>query len=1021
MRLKRPYWMLVAALLLMLCSPSVFAQSLRITGQVLDENGDPMIGAAVMLPDGKTGTVTDINGKFVISVPKKGTILKFSSLNYSPREIAVNDSKALSVIMEPDQNNSLNEVVVIGYGTAKKQDLTGSVATVKMSDIADNPTPSIDQALQGRMAGVDIMSTNGDPGEATSIRIRGTRSINASNEPLIVVDGVIDAVQDIADINPADIENISVMKDASSTAIYGSRGANGVVLVTTKKGTTSRPSVSVKAQYGVAMLARELDIMNAEEFIRYRNDLAYFRSGHKTDYAFDIDKYSNDTNWIREITRPAPYQDYALSVSGKVSNKLNYSGSLGLNDNKGIIKETGQLKITSRLNLSYDFTDWLTVGLKLSYTYRHVDQNRANIGGDNIYSGAIYLTPLMGPDDAVNPLYENGSKVNNPVACINNMDLQKEYHTNTNVADIVLKPVKGLTIKSQNSYTLYKRHDFSFWSVDLPARKEVEGSDAYRYEGNTKTLSSENTITYKTKFRGGHSFDALLGYSASQKLSNYLSLKATGLVAKDLTWNNMAGVTSKENLTPASGETKVINQSVFARVNYSYKGKYYLTATGRFDGSSNFAENNKWGFFPSAAFKWNIKNEKWMKGIRPVTEMSLRLSAGRTGNDAIAAYQSLQAYATSTASYPFDGSQGAMMYPNRIDNPNLTWEKTDLYNAALDMSFFKNRLSVTVEGYHARTKDLLLSVQTIASTGYTKRLTNLGRTSNTGVELSIEGRIIEKSHFGWTSNFNMSHNRQMVDDIGNEEYVAIANSPGNTSFMIYGYKKGYPLNSLWGFQYAGVWHNTDEVERNKYTHDYISNTSSSSASSILGWPRYVDQNKDGILSQEDLIYMGNSDPVLYGGWLNTFHIYNLKLSFFFSYSVGGKIYNYAELMMAGSYTTNQYRYMLNAWHPVRNPKSDLPRAGTDDRMLGSDLAIHDASYLRLKDVNVSYTFDLKKKVKWMRTITLGVSAQNLFLITPYNGFDPDVSTGTDTYIARRMDKGGNPRARTVVGSIQIKF
>lgn len=1017
LRLK---WVLMAAVLMMLGSLGAFAQSLRVTGKIVDENGDPMIGAAVVLPDGKTGTITDINGKFVISVPSKGTVLKISSMNYVTKEVVVSDGKALNVALEPDENNSLNEVVVIGYGSAKKQDLTGSVVNVKMADIVDNPSTSIDQALQGRMAGVDIMTTSGEPGASTSIRIRGTRSITASNEPLVVVDGVIDAVQDLSEINPSDIESISVMKDASATAIYGSRGANGVVLVTTKKGTSSLPSVTVKAQFGVSVLSRELDIMNADEFVRYRNDLAYFRSGHTTDYAYDIATLKNDTNWIREITRPAPYQDYSVSVSGKVSNKFNYSGSLAMNDNQGIIKASGQRRITARLNLGYDITDWLNVGLKLNYTYRHQDLNRANIGGDSIYSGAVYLSPLMGPEDSVNPLYENGNKVNNPVASINNTDLQKEYHTNSDAITFTLKPVKGLTIKSQNSYTLYKRHDFSFWSVDLPARKEIEGSDAYRYEGNTKTLSSENTIAYKTKFKGGHTFDALLGYSASRKKANYLSLKATGLVAKDLTWNNMAGVTSKESLTPTSGASEVVTQSVFARLNYNYKSRYYFTATARYDGSSNFAANNKWGFFPSAAFKWNVKNEKWMKQVRWINDMSLRLSAGRTGNDAISAYQSLQAYATSTSSYPFDGSQGAIVYPSRIDNPNLTWEKTDLYNAALDMSFLKDRLSVTVEGYYARTTDLLLSVQTIASTGYTKRLTNLGCTSNSGVEFAIEGRIIEKKHFGWTSNFNMSHNRQMVHDIGHEEYVAVANSPGNTSFMIYGYKQGYPLNSLWGFQYAGVWHNLDEVERNKYTHNYISNTTNT-GNSLLGFPKYVDQNNDGVLSQEDLIYLGNSDPVLYGGWLNTFHIYNLKLSFFFAYSLGGKIYNYSELMMAGSYTTNQYRYMLNAWHPVRNPESDYPRAGTDDRLLGSDFAVHDASYLRLKDVNISYTFDLKKKVKWMRSITVGFSGSNLFLLTKYNGFDPDVSNGGDTYIIRRIDKGAYPRSRMYVGSLQIKF
>lgn len=1013
---------LIAAIVWAFCSLSVNAQNFTVSGTVKDENGEPLAGAGVLASDGKTGAVTDADGRYRIVLQDGNAVLSFSFLSYATQDIAVGGRRQIDVVLLPDASNTLNDVVVIGYGTAKKSDLTGSVTNVRMQDLAGTPNTSIDQALQGRMAGVDVMSTSGDPGATTSIRIRGTRSINASNEPLIIVDGVLDAIHDIGELNPADIESISVMKDASSTAIYGSRGANGVILVTTKKGVTSKPSVTAKAEFGISMLTRSLDLMNKDEFLRYLNDWYYFRSGPTSAPRYDPAKYSNDTDWVKEITRVAPYQNYGISVGGKIGKDFNYYGNLTYNDTKGIVDGSGVKKITARLNLSYDFAKWFTLALKLNYSFRRQDLNKANIGGTSFWDGAVYLSPIIGPYDTINPLYENGTAINTPRANIDLVEKYKEMMTTTDVIEFTFRPVKGLTIKSQNSYMYYQRHDYQFWPSTLPKRVDGEGSDAYRYEGDARKFTTENTATYARKFKGGHSFDALLGFSASRTDMNYFSLKAEGLLSDELKWNNMAGITSKENLTPYSASERVTKMSVFARVNYNYKGKYYITATGRFDGSSNFAANNKWGFFPSAAFKWVLKKEEFLKRVRSVDDLSLRVSAGRTGNDAIPYYRSLQAYSTYTNSYLFDGQQGASVLPDRVANPDLTWEKTMLYNVAVDASFLKGRIAFTVEGYHSVTSDLLLALQTIQSTGYLSRWTNLGRTTNTGVELTLDTKNIEKRNFGWQTQFTISHNRQMVEDIGQEDYVSVLNSPGNNSFMMYGYKKGYPLNSLWGFQYAGVWHNENEFERNKYTRSYVSNTTSNDAKAILGYPRYIDQNHDGILSEEDLIYLGNSDPIVYGGLQNTFNIGNLSLGLYFTYSIGGKIYNYSELSMSGTYTANQYRYMLNAWHPVRNPDSNYPRAGTEARMSPSSFQVHDASYLRLKSANISYRFDLSKKRKaGLRDITLGLSGTNLFLVSKYNGFDPDVSTSSGESTLRRVDMGAYPQSRMIIFSLQIRY
>lgn len=1001
--------------------PSVQGKGTRLTGTVLDETDAPMVGVAVATLDGRRGTVTDSKGRFALMLGPSDGIVQASYLGYVNQQIVVGGRSEIEIKLLPDAANTINEVVVIGYGAVKKSDLTGSVVNVKMSDIRDAPNTSVDQALQGRIAGVDIMSTSGDPGAGTSIRVRGTRSITASNEPLIVVDGVVDAVSDLNDINSADIEQISVLKDASSTAIYGSRGANGVLIVTTKRGTTSKPSVTAKAEFGVSKISRTLDVMNAEEFVRYMNDRIYFSAQNTNNPPpYDPSKYGRGTDWIDEITRTALYQNYNLSVNGR-GQKSTYFASIGGTDTQGIVDGSGFQRITARLNLSYDFTKWLSVGFKGSYTYRNENPNRATIGGANLWDGAIYLSPLMGPNDSVNPLYENGTPINTPRSSINCNKSIVNSMTNTDVLEFTVKPVRGLVLKSQNSYMVYQRHDYQFWPSYLPKKTEGEGADAYRYEGDARRLTSENTATYSKKFSSGHYFDAMVGFSATHEKANFFSLRAKGLLTDDLEWNNMNGIGSKENYTASTRSNKVVRESFLMRVNYNYKNRYYFTFTGRYDGSSNFAENNKWGFFPSAALKWNLKNEQFLKQVTWLDELSLRVSAGRTGNDAISTYRSLAAYGTTTNGYLFGGKQPAAFFPSRVENPNLTWEKTELYNAAIDFGAFGNRLNVTVEGYYSTTRDLLLSLQTIHTTGYASRFTNLGQTSNRGVELTIESRNIAHQKFAWTTSFTLSHNKQMVDDIGHEEYVSCLDSGGNTPYMMYGYKDGYPLNSLWGFQYAGVWKTTGDFERNRYTKSYVSSSTSNDPKFMTGYPKYVDQNHDGILSEEDMIYLGNSDPVLFGGLQNTFNIGNLRLGVYFAYSLGGKIYNYSELAMAGGLATNQYRYMLDAWHPVRNPDSDLPRAGTDDKLLPSTLQVHDASYLRLKSATVSYTFDLRKKTRALRDITLSVTGENLWLWSKYNGFDPDVSTENNGSTLRRVDMGAYPRSRMVIFSIQVRY
>lgn len=1026
--MKQARKVLLLALLLIVSLPTVVRGQgeVTITGTVTDEQGLPMPGASIFSPDSRRGGMAGPDGKYSILVPSGDRTLQFDFLGYESLEVVIGGRRVIDVEMVPDASTVLNDVVVIGYGTTKKVDLTGSVASVKMDEIIETPTTSIDQALQGRVAGMDVMSTSGEPGAGTSIRLRGTRSIEASNEPLIVVDGVMDAVMDLSEINPEDIETINILKDASSTAIYGSRGANGVVIITTRKGATSRPRVTAKLGFGVSRLARRLDLMNTEELIRYRNDYTFidrwiYNPAASAIPTYDVADFPNNTDWVDEITRTAFTKTASLSVSGK-DRGVTYFVSGSYNDTEGIVDGSGFQRFTGRLNASREFAKWLTLSFKANYTYAHELPNKANIGGTNVYTGAVYLAPFIGPLDEVNPLYENGTKINTPRNAINQIEFFKNRQNSSFSGEIAIKPLAGLEFKSQNTYTPHSVHVFKYSPSTLPARYDGQGGLANRTEYNAIQLMSENTLTWNHKFGRSHTVSAMAGFSASRKTVNQVIIAADGILDDSLRWDNLNAISTKEGYTVNSNRDVITRESAYTRLNYNYKSRYYLTFTARADGSSNFAANNKWGFFPSGAFKWNISNEPFLRRAKWLDNLSLRLSAGRTGNDAISAYRSLGVYTSSTGGAVFEGTQAAGFYPSRVGNPDLTWEKTTLMNAGIDFSAFKERLNITLEAYSSYTTDLLLTLKTIQSTGFESRYTNLGRTSNRGIELTVQTKNIETRNWGWTSEFSLSHNRQMVEDIGHEEYVSVMESSG---YMIYGYKEGYPLNALWGFQYEGVFHNLEEVEKNTLTHSYVSQTSLSqdnpNYSVLLGRAKYADVNHDGNLSVEDQIYLGSADPILYGGLQNTFHYKKLKLGIYLAYSLGGKIYNWSELTASGGYYTNQYRYMTDSWHPFRNPDSDYPRAGIGERHVPSSLQVHDASYLRLKTVNLSYTFDLSRKVKWMKSVTLGATAENLFLWTRYNGFDPDVSTSSETSTIRRADIGAYPRARTLMFNLQMNF
>ena len=994
-----------------------------ITGHVVDENGEALIGAGVVASDGKNVSITDMQGNFTITVTGTDPTLKITFLGYLEEIVKIGNKTNVNVSLTPD-NNTLDDVVVIGYGTSKKADLTGSVSVVKMNDIQGTSVTSVDNALQGRIAGLDIMSTGGDPGSASSIRIRGSRSVNASNEPLIVVDGVMDAVSDISEVDPNTIESISVLKDASSTAIYGSRGANGVIMITTKKATTSRPAITVDMRFGASTVQKFLDVMDAEQFVQYKND-AYttdeWISGKDPD-SFTWNKYvvgEYDTDWQREFTRRVAYTSSAsVSYSEKVGKSTSIYAALTYGREQGVVKNTSNNRLAAAVRLTRKFGDKFELTVSEDLTTRHRDQNVVSISGSDQINGALYLAPSIGAFSNKNPWVDSGYYINTPTARLAYMDRVEKSMTRRDGVQFNIWPFKGMTISGRFHATTVYRHQYRFNPSYMPANIDPEtGAYAYRNENDRLNLTAEATINYKTSVRNRHNIEGLAGYLYATASSNQLTASANGIVTDDLKWNGLGSVLSKDQYGVAASNSVVTKMSVFARFNYNYMSRYYLTVTGRGDASSYFAANHKWGFFPSAAFKWAAKQEHFMKRVRWISDLQVRASVGLTGNDGIGAYGSLHAYNSTNGGYIFDGNQEVAFYPSRIANPDLTWEKTLMYNAAVEVAFLKNRISLTVETYRSNTSDLLLYLKTITSTGYGSRLTNLGRTTNKGIEFTLETRNIERKRFGWTTSLTISHNDQMVNDIGGEEYVPVINDL--EGYMIYGYRQGYPLNALWGFQYAGVWKSSEEYDRNAKTHSYASFRNSYNRDTCLGHSRFVDVNRDGVLDQNDRVYLGQADPIIQGGLQNNFTIGPVRIALYFTYSIGGKIFNYSELFMAGSQVSNQYTYMANCWHPTKRPDSNLPRANDSYRMLSSDFMVYDASYLRLKNLAVSYTIPIKKR--GIRDIMIAATADNLFLWTPYNGYDPDVSSSNAGTNLRRVDMNAQPRPRTLSLQLKLRF
>jgi len=981
---------------------SAFSQQIDIKGKVLEENTKAtVIGATVKVKGQKLGTVTNANGDFNLNVKTLPTTLVVSVTGFKSQEIDVYEAEPTTIYLAEDQNR-LSAVVVVGYGTQKRSDFTGSLSSIP-AELKGLPVTSPDRLIQGAVSGAQVTQSSGQPGGGVSIRVRGGTSINAGNEPLYVIDGFpvyngdasVDAgvtsgasINPLSSINPADIESIDVLKDASATAIYGSRGANGVILVTTKSGKKGSSTVTYDAYYGIQRVARKVALLNAAEWGALKND-ALKDAGKSSFYTQDqLDQLGEGTDWQAAAFRDAPIQSHTISLSsGTEKTRILLSGNYFKQD--GIIINTGFERYSGKLNLDHEINKKFKIGAYLNGSFTHAD-----VAPSSTVPNILAMVPVISVRDANGNFTSNssyGSTVANPIATLD------EAINETNTIRFLLnsfgeyKIIEGLTAKvslgtdiinnKQNKYTPSTLYESS------------PGGNASIGSLSTLNWLNENTLNYKKSFGSKHTLDILVGNTQQKSRTEAYIAGGSNFVSDAFTYNNIGSGTVLVN--PSSSSSEWTLQSYLARLNYGFDERYLFTLTTRADGSSRFGKNNKWGTFPSAAFSWNVSNEKFLKGIKQISSLKFRLSAGLTGNQEIDPYKSLARL--SNYQYSFANTLVNGFATSSFANPDLTWEKTAQYNLGFDLALFTNRIQLTSDIYYKKTSDLLLEVPVPYSSSLSSAFQNLGVVENKGIEVGLKTQNLT-GKFEWTTNLIFSANRNKVLSLGGADYFFVTDPASTTTLPTQIIKVGESVGSFYMYQTDGV-------------------------DAATGNQKYKDLNIDGKITQDaDRAIVGSSQPKFLASITNTFRYKNFDLSVFLNSSYGNKIFNWtrANLELGTGYT-GAVATLLNRW-TATNTNTDMHKAIENPAVTISDRFVEDGSYIRLKNISLGYTFPKKliSKIK-LKAARIYVSGSNLVTWTNYTGYDPEVNTNGQNSISSGMDRGAYPTAKSVIGGVSITF
>ncbi len=1002
---------------------AVNQQDKRITGVITDETREPIIGANVVVKGSTIGTITDIDGNFTLDVPENA-ILQVSYIGYTPKEIAVGNQSVINIVLVED-SKAIEEVVVIGYGSVKKSNLTGAVSSIKTTELQQTPITSIDQGLAGRASGVQVTQTSGMPGAVASIRVRGSSSLQGGNEPLYVIDGFPvysgtgfgqtggnTQMSGLSTVNPSDIESIEILKDASATAIYGARAANGVVLITTKSGKKGRDIVTFESSWGIQSVAKKIDLMDAQEYAALVNE-AYTNDGLSPYYdsaqMAEIAKIGKGTDWQDELFRSVLTQNYQLSFSGG-DEKTTYAISGGYFDQQGIIINSDFKRYSLRLNLDRQLSSTFKVGTHMSGSHTISKSPLTDVGGTSgVISGALKMNPIL-------PVYAN-----------------EETGEYTPVNDPgVLTPNPIATARDQiynNATTRVLGDVYAEWEFlpDFKAKISI-GTDIMYTKGNHYTPSNiyesmgiskaqvdmnrsinwlnENIITWNKTINEIHDLNVLGGFTIQKNNVETVRAGAQGFVNDILTYNALGS--GSVYAQPQSSATQWSLMSYLARVNYSLYNKYLFSVNARIDGSSRFGDNNKYGFFPSGSFAWRLSEEDFMESVHStISNVKIRTSYGFTGNTEIGVYESLATLGS--ASWTIGNDLVTGFFPNRIPNPDLKWEKTGQFDIGLDLGFIDNRFRLTADYYRKKTTDLLYDVAIPSASGHQSMLRNIGSVENKGFELSIESDNLT-GLFYWTTAFNIAFNRNKILELGGEEYKEIDSNEGHLKTGTFRRLiVGKPIGVFYGYRSDGIFQNEEECA-----------AQTSSASPIgIGLRRYKDLNNDGkVDANNDREILGDANPKFFGGLTNTFGYKGFELNVFLQYSYGNKIYNYNAMeLLSPTGGQNVYKDLVNRWTPT-NPSNKYPKASTNRNMVVSDLYVEDGSYLKLKTLSLSYSFP-NLKFKHIGGLRVFVTGQNLLTWTKYKGYDPEVSYRGASTLQAGEDFGGYPQSRTFMFGLKI--
>lgn len=963
--------------------PAITQQDRQVKGTVVNEDGVPLPGVNITIKGTNKGVTSDADGKFTIEIEDESVVLVFSFVGYQEKEVAVEENETINVTLEP-KLEKLDEVVVIGYGSSSRKLLTSSVASVNSAQIEDAVASGIQEAIQGKSSGVQINRNSGTPGASISMNIRGKSSISAGTQPLYVVDGVpittgdysqismegqgIDA---IGDLDPNDIESISILKDASASAIYGARAGNGVVLIETKSGKKGKTNISFNSYYGVQEVQNKLDMMNANEWKNYVETF-------DPDFVENLDPEVN-TNWQNKVFRLAPVANSELSIRGGNAQTTYYLSGRYFKET-GVVLGSDYDKMSGRLNLDHQITDWFKVGAKVSNTYSDNDRIRGDQSINGVLPNAISKPPVYRVKDELGNYLQEGFW-DNPVAIGNEvLNNASSFRNITNIFGEI-DITENLTFKNQWGVDIYNLHERRFEPSIVKSASQENGvaSDA---STKVEKYTQQSTFSY-LKTIGDHKIDVLLGYSFEKINEQWNSMSAIDFPSDELQYITSAGKVESSS----SNAFEEGLQSFFGRFKYNYDNKYLLSFSLRRDGSSRFGENNKYATLPAVSLAWRMGEEDFMSNLNSIDEFKIKLSYGLTGNDKIGAFGYLNLYSTG---YNYNSKAGII--PTQIPNPDLKWETTHNYNFGLDIAMFKEKIIFSTDIYYNKTTDLLLNRPLPGSSGFASVSSNVGALENKGLEISINTNNID-SDFKWTTDFNLSFNRNKILELYNDQPITEVGRGHNAAIV------GEPISVFFMHESLGVDPSTGEL--------------------ILR-----DVNEDGKITEDDRKVVGNPNPDFTGGLTNSFKYKNFDMNIFLDFTYGNDIFNgtrqYAESMKFGT-SDNQLATIKDRWKQPGD-ETYIPRHNGENNLTPlSSHYIEDGSYLRIRQVSLGYNLAESFLEKYVNSARIFLKVDNLMTFTPYSGMDPEVNYSGVGTLRAGTDFFTYPQVRTYILGLSLNF